>query len=248
MLLELQGLKIAKVPIRRHIVFSLRCHLQRPIHRVKVITDQLVCYGGHMSLTPKGKIGKKEIIDAAILEFSQGSYTEISLNQFCKNNGISKGHLYHYFEGKEALYLESVHETYQLMMHYIVDHTEKISNYEQGLSQYLDARYAFGKEYPDHSRLFIHTRYNVPEQLREPIRSIKQQLLDFNLNYFRTVLEHATLEKGLSIEDVLEYYLVVNDAFDARFHEIDSVDIDQHFKDIELVINMMMFGTIKRGQ
>ncbi|WZU02278.1 hypothetical protein MGH68_04495 [Erysipelothrix sp. D19-032] len=84
--------------------------------------------------------------------------------------------------------------------------------------------------------------------MREPIRSIKQQLLDFNLNYFRTVLEHATLEKGLSIEDVLEYYLVVNDAFDARFHEIDSVDIDQHFKDIELVINMMMFGTIKRGQ
>ncbi|WZU02276.1 hypothetical protein MGH68_04485 [Erysipelothrix sp. D19-032] len=62
--LGITRVKIAKVPIRRHIVFSLRCHLQRPIHRVKVITDQLVCYGGHMSLTPKGKISKKEIIDA----------------------------------------------------------------------------------------------------------------------------------------------------------------------------------------
>lgn len=229
-------------------IFSQMCHLQFNGRHDKVITDQLVGYGGHMSLTPKGKISKKEIIDAAILEFSQGSYTEISLNQFCKNNGISKGHLYHYFESKEALYLDSVQETYNLLMQYIVDHTSKISNYEHGLSQYLDARYAFGKEYPDHSRLFIHTRYNVPEQLREPIRSVKQNLLDFNLNYFRAVLEHATLEDGLSIEDVLQYYLVVNDAFDAKFHEVDSVDVDQHFKDIELVINMMMFGTVKRGQ
>ncbi|MEG0328494.1 MAG: TetR/AcrR family transcriptional regulator [Erysipelothrix sp.] len=201
-----------------------------------------------MTLTQKGKTSKKEILDVAILDFSQGSYTEISLNQFCKNNRISKGHFYYYFESKEDLYIESVQETYNLLVHFIENHRNNLPDNKQSLSQYLDARYMFGKEYPDHSRLFIRTRHNVPEVLQESINKIKQELLDYNLNYFRVVLENETLREGLTVDNVLQYYLVVNDAFDAKFHENKSIDIDKHFHDIEMVINMMMFGTIERGK
>lgn len=45
------------------------------------------------------------IINAAIPEFVTKGYDGAVLNDICRNNGISKGRMFHHFEGKDALYL-----------------------------------------------------------------------------------------------------------------------------------------------
>lgn len=45
------------------------------------------------------------IINAAIPEFVSKGYEGAVLNNICRENGISKGRLFHYFDGKDSLYI-----------------------------------------------------------------------------------------------------------------------------------------------
>jgi TetR/AcrR family transcriptional regulator len=48
---------------------------------------------------------KKELLDAALNEFTMKNYENASLNTIIKNAGISKGTFYYHFQDKQALYL-----------------------------------------------------------------------------------------------------------------------------------------------
>lgn len=48
---------------------------------------------------------KKELLDAALNEFTMKNYENTSLNTIIKNAGISKGTFYYHFQDKQALYL-----------------------------------------------------------------------------------------------------------------------------------------------
>jgi AcrR family transcriptional regulator len=51
---------------------------------------------------------KQQLLDLAIELFGGKSYEEISIDEFAKRGGISKGLLYHYFPSKRALYVAAV--------------------------------------------------------------------------------------------------------------------------------------------
>lgn len=51
---------------------------------------------------------KSQLLDLAIALFGDRSYEEISIDEFAKRGGISKGLLYHYFPSKRALYVAAV--------------------------------------------------------------------------------------------------------------------------------------------
>ena len=53
---------------------------------------------------------KARIIDMALEEFSQKTFSQASLNQIIKSAGIPKGSFYQYFENKEDLYLYLIEE------------------------------------------------------------------------------------------------------------------------------------------
>lgn len=51
---------------------------------------------------------RADLIEAALAEFTEHGYDSASLNQTLGAAGMSKGQLYHHFDGKEALYLALV--------------------------------------------------------------------------------------------------------------------------------------------
>lgn len=61
-----------------------------------------------MKQAEKSRISTRQIISAAIDEFSRYGCSEASLNRLCRENGISKGKLYHYFESKDDLYYQCI--------------------------------------------------------------------------------------------------------------------------------------------
>jgi TetR/AcrR family transcriptional regulator len=67
---------------------------------------------------------RDDILDAALEEFSKYDYDRASINSIIKNSDTSKGTFYHYFESKEALYLELIKLASQEKLKYL---KEKIS-------------------------------------------------------------------------------------------------------------------------
>lgn len=61
-----------------------------------------------MKQAEKNRISTFQIISAAIDEFSKYGCSNASLNRICRENGISKGKLYHYFESKDDLYYQCI--------------------------------------------------------------------------------------------------------------------------------------------
>ncbi|NLY95005.1 MAG: TetR/AcrR family transcriptional regulator [Myxococcales bacterium] len=51
---------------------------------------------------------RTQLLDLAIQLFGGRSYEDISIDEFAKKGGISKGLLYHYFPSKRALYVAAV--------------------------------------------------------------------------------------------------------------------------------------------
>jgi AcrR family transcriptional regulator len=60
---------------------------------------------------PKSEERRREILDAARRTFLRNGLRGASISAICAEAGISPGHLYHYFESKEAI-LEAIAEAY----------------------------------------------------------------------------------------------------------------------------------------
>ena len=63
----------------------------------------------------KNQLTKRKIVDSALREFSKNGYMGCSVNDICRNGGVSKGIAYHYFDTKESLYLFCVEECFALL-------------------------------------------------------------------------------------------------------------------------------------
>lgn len=84
---------------------------------------------------------KSQLLDLAISLFGDRSYEEISIDEFAKHGGISKGLLYHYFPSKRALYVAAVkHAADRLLDETKVERTNQPGSHDalrQGLAAYL---------------------------------------------------------------------------------------------------------------
>ena len=56
---------------------------------------------------------RQEILRAALEEFGRRDYEQVNMEQICKNHGISKGMMYHYYSGRDELFLLCVRDTFE---------------------------------------------------------------------------------------------------------------------------------------
>ena len=70
---------------------------------------------------------KSKILSSAITEFALHGYEAASLNVICRNGGISKGIIYHYFDSKEDLYICCVSECFEKLTEYLKQNMNKLN-------------------------------------------------------------------------------------------------------------------------
>ena len=66
-----------------------------------------------MKREEKNAVSRRRILSAAMEEFSRKGYEGASLSTLCAEKEISKGLIYHYFSGKEELYLLCVGQCFE---------------------------------------------------------------------------------------------------------------------------------------
>ena len=91
---------------------------------------------------------RRRILDSALEVFGAEGYDGASMNAICTRAGISKGIIYHYFAGKEDLYLSCCRESTQKMADYLREHPVSGGTLRQQVGDFLALRHRFFGEYP----------------------------------------------------------------------------------------------------
>ena len=68
-----------------------------------------------MKQQERQKKSKEKILQAAITEFSASGYDKVTMENICTRHGISKGMMYHYYSGKDDLFLLCAREIFQAL-------------------------------------------------------------------------------------------------------------------------------------
>lgn len=199
-----------------------------------------------MKKSEKTEITREKIMSASLQEFGTKGFDAGTLNNICAENGISKGLLYHNFSGKDDIYLKCV----KLVLGKF---TEELNAWEINgdLNRYMEMRFTFFHENQLYSRIFFEAILQPPKHLYGQIRELKKDFDEINLKIYRQALEALSLRPGISIEEAVEYFNIIQDMFNGYFSSpaYGGTEFDQlvweHENKLGKVLDLMLYGIAK---
>lgn len=199
-----------------------------------------------MNRQEKNSLRFQQIVASALVEFGTKSYGEASINLICKNGGISKGSLYHYFKDKDALYLYCVKEAFDALVYELDKGTITFQPVEKAITHYLSLRQQFFVKNPRYAFLFTSALAHPPAHLLAEIEEIKKELETFNLSYYQKAIEHVTLKSDYTKEEAIDYFLIFQESFNHYFQNKKYTDYQALIADHELklakLLRIILYG------
>lgn len=191
----------------------------------------------------KTEMTKKKILRAATAEFALYGFDGATVNQMCKKYDISKGLVYHNFESKEELYLRCVEEAVDAFISYM-----SRQQFGTDFKLYMKERHAFFEAHPHYSRLIFSVVLTESPAFSEKIKAVKKRFDEFNKKVYLNVIDHIRLRKGISKEDVLECYSLLQNVLNgyliggnASENSFDSA-FSNHEKSLEKILDFILYG------
>ncbi|MDN2664512.1 TetR family transcriptional regulator C-terminal domain-containing protein [Psychromonas sp. 14N.309.X.WAT.B.A12] len=96
----------------------------------------------------------KNILNAAITEFSQHGYIGASTQAIARRAGLAKSQLHYYIGSKEALYQRVLGTLFEAWGDLFEFDTQKTSTPAEIISHYIDLKLSFALEHKELSRIF----------------------------------------------------------------------------------------------
>lgn len=188
---------------------------------------------------------KDRIITAAVYEFGRYGYYGSSLNNICGSK-ISKGLLYHNFDGKDALYLACVKKCFHELTAYL-----KATEIGTDFTLYTKKRIAFFKDNESLGRIFFEAVLQPPMPLQDQIHELRGEFDSFNQELFEKILDSLTLRDGISKTKAIKYFSIVQELFNGYFTSPACLSMDEgdafaiHEEAICDVIDHVLYGIAK---
>lgn len=188
-----------------------------------------------MKQIEKSQQSKEKILHAAVSEFGAKGYAGASLNALLSDNGLSKGLLYHYFENKDQLYLGCVSVCFHSLMAWM-SRVERGGSAAEVLRSYFDIRRRFFVENPMLERMFFEAILQPPVHLERELTKARADFDAFNRTLFQLVLRGLKLREGVSEEDGLYYFNLMQSALHLQFRSgIDCYE-ERAYQTMELLL------------
>lgn len=198
-----------------------------------------------MKKSKKTELTVAKILDAAMNEFGKYGYAGGTVNHIC-NSGINKGLLYHNFAGKDDLYLTCLSQSCEQLMNYLQQHDRT-----ENLDFYLSARMDFFNNFPNEAHIFFEALLTPPPHLTDDIHPILSEFNMLNEKIYRQTLAPLTLRDGVSKDEALSYFrlmqLMLNGYFSSpAFQNTDlSEKIKIHESLVPKLLSFMLYGIAK---
>ncbi|MGN0519632.1 MAG: TetR/AcrR family transcriptional regulator [Candidatus Fimenecus sp.] len=196
-----------------------------------------------MKKAEKTEITKEKILKAAITEFGTYGYDGATVNQLCRHHNISKGLIYHNFDSKGTLYLCCV----ELAVNAFITHMSAF-HFGTDFKLYMQERYNFFKKNPDCGRLIFATVPTSEDKaFTNALREIRNRFDTFNAHLYLCAVDSLKLRNGISREDALQYYGLLQDMLNSytsisRVSDSCIAVLDNHEKHLEKILDYMLYG------
>lgn len=158
---------------------------------------------------------RRKILQAALEEFGSRSYDGASMEQICTRHHISKGMMYHYYSGKEELFLLCVADIFRRLGDYLTQQMLRPSGGHPlgAVNRYFTAREQFFLQRPLEKRVYENAILYPPEELRERIEDLRRPIRELNRRFLNQVLAGVALRPGLEGERAARYCESMVDLF-----------------------------------
>ncbi|MEG0086313.1 MAG: TetR/AcrR family transcriptional regulator [Niameybacter sp.] len=192
---------------------------------------------------------RNRILQAALKEYGSKNFSETSINTICKENGISKGLIYHYFKNVDQLFLACVDECFTQMYEYLEEKVHIVPNDKTAtLDCFFKERCAFFSSKPELAHVFSIALFQVPPHLKNEVRQRKAKLDKFNRNLIGKLLNLIELREGVTIEEAVEYIMSFSEFYNNSFNELELVGytekerLDLHEARLLKAIDLLIYG------
>lgn len=174
---------------------------------------------------------EKEVLAAALDEFSSKRYDEASLNTIIRKSGISKGSFYHHFKNKYDIYIYVLKESLTKKWEFInseisKDYTENTSeDIFTILSKQIKIGLKFGEKYPRYAAL----SHNLSQKKKNPIHEKVLKDLGYEINIGLESLITKSIEDGHFSNKYPDDFIVnmmkfFFNSYDEIFTDFNSID------------------------
>ena len=113
------------------------------------------------------------LLDKAAQMFSQHGYQSTSLKDISAKAGMKAGSLYYHFSSKEALMIEVLDKSMQLISDTVAEEIEKLDDgftFEQGLHAYILGHLTAILRYSDYTTTTIRNDGQIPDAVNKAVR------------------------------------------------------------------------------
>lgn len=189
---------------------------------------------------------KERIIQAAMQEFGTNGYAAATIGAICSGHSIAKGLLYHNFKSKDILYLACVSRCFSEVTAYL-----KAQNIGADLHRYMERRLVYFFEHPLCARIFFEAVLQPPASLKAEIKACKSCFDAFNRSVYQTALSGMTLRSGVTLEDALAYYEIMQEMFNGYFSSPSYAGKDlktlvtEHENTLAQMLDFMLYGIVE---
>ena len=207
--------------------------------------------GMAMKREEKNQQTRRRILDSALMEFAQRGYGGSSVNTICAAQGVSKGIIYHYFDGKDALYLSCVEECFRLLTEHLQSRIPAgDAPAQRQLEDYFACRMDFFRSHPVYQPIFCEAVVNPPTHLQEEIQARRQGFDQLNAAILEGMLKPLPLRRGIARADVVEVLRQLQDFINARYRVTPMSPEEFRARDesCRRALDILLYGIVKRTE
>lgn len=188
---------------------------------------------------------EKDLVKAALKEFTEKGYEQASINKIIQESGMSKGTFYYHFLGKEELFFYLVEKVAAMKVEWLSTHTPKEAtgpiDLFSLLRMHLRMMVGFIEEYPDYADFGFSLIQNASSDLYQKIMDrMEPQLTDYLLPLIEREYNAGHFASSFSKDFVVQIviflfrnsYAILKDRLDEGIDRIVDME-DQLFTFIE---------------
>ena len=206
-----------------------------------------------MKQQERQKKSKEKILQAAITEFSTSGYDKVTMENICTRHGISKGMMYHYYSGKEDLFLLCVQNMYQMMQQYLEENMAELEKKDalHALKEFWMLRESFFGEHPPFKNIFENALLRTPPHLFEKIEEIRGPIEALNRQFLHRTIGKIELRENLKKENVSIYLEAMESVF---WKLVEQYRREQRISDVHSLMeaagelwDMVLLGVVRQN-
>lgn len=196
---------------------------------------------------------RARILEAAAQEFAKLGCESVTVDGICAGYGISKGMMYHYFSGRDDLFLHCVEAVFgrlRARLEPLLESTDFL-DVSAAVRGFFAERERYFADRPVEKAIFENALFRTPRGLEERISELHVPLEELNREFMRRLTERLEPKQGCTREEIQRYLEAVSAAYktllDGFAGEYGVTSVESMVSSCGRLVELLLFGIVEKS-